>query len=404
MADQTRTILKGWKITTLGEVAEIFTGRKDVNETDPTGKYIFFSCSPETFCSDEYIRDDDAIIIVGNGSYTGTVRFFSGKFDLYQRTYACVLKSETKDEFNIKFLFYYTKKYFQDNFMGGTRGSSIPYIVRGDIENFEIPNPPLPEQRAIAAVLSSLDDKIELLGEQNKTLKATAQAIFTEWFVNFNFPGACGRMSDSDLGEIPEGWRVGKLAELVEIKNGFAFKSEDYITDRQYPIIRTMNFEDSGYINNESLVYISNKNAEEYKSFNFDEFDLCVVMVGASLGKTAIVNKINLPALQNQNMWCFKPKNKDFRFYNNFQVLDLINLNINSASGSARDFFRKDYFYAIDVLIPPESLIIRFKEIGLPIYSKISNNLSQLQTLSTIRDTLLPKLMKGEIRVEGFKD
>jgi type I restriction enzyme S subunit len=93
-----------WKETTLGEVVEIFTGKKDVNQTVPNGEHIFFSCSPETFRSNDYICDNKAIIIVGNGSYTGTVRFFEGKFDLYQRTYACTLKNDTRFEFDIKFL------------------------------------------------------------------------------------------------------------------------------------------------------------------------------------------------------------------------------------------------------------------------------------------------------------
>ena len=96
--------MANWKETTLGEVVDIFTGKKDVNQTIADGKYIFFSCSPETFRSDDYICDDKAIIIVGNGSYTGTVRFYEGQFDLYQRTYACTLKNGAISDFDIKSL------------------------------------------------------------------------------------------------------------------------------------------------------------------------------------------------------------------------------------------------------------------------------------------------------------
>ena len=82
--------------------------------------------------------------------------------------------------------------------------------LRNDVQLLDILLPPLPEQCAIAAVLSSFDNKIELLREQNKTLEATAQLIFKEWFVKFNFPNASGKMVNSELGKIPEGWRVGE--------------------------------------------------------------------------------------------------------------------------------------------------------------------------------------------------
>ena len=80
----------------------IFTGKKDVSKAIP-GKYKFFSCAPEPITSNEYIYDGAAVLVSGNGSYTGRVSFYKGKFDLYQRTYACVLDAETE---NISFFFY----------------------------------------------------------------------------------------------------------------------------------------------------------------------------------------------------------------------------------------------------------------------------------------------------------
>lgn len=127
-------IPKGWEIKKIETICDIFTGKKDVNQTVTNGKYVFFSCSPKTFLSNDFLYDGEAIIIAGNGSYTGRVSFYNGKFDLYQRTYACVSKNA-----KIMPLIYMFMKYcFEPKYMGGTRGSSIPYIVKGDISDFLI--------------------------------------------------------------------------------------------------------------------------------------------------------------------------------------------------------------------------------------------------------------------------
>lgn len=125
-------IPKGWRVGTLGELCNVFTGKKDVKQSKPIGLYPFFSCSPNHTYSNEYIYDGPSIIIAGNGSYTGRTSFYFGKFDLYQRTYACIIK-EGFNEKIISFLYYMMKCLFEPVKMGGTRGSSIPYIVMNDI-------------------------------------------------------------------------------------------------------------------------------------------------------------------------------------------------------------------------------------------------------------------------------
>ena len=154
-----KDIMMTEKIISLGDICRIFTGKKDVNQTTKTGKYSFYSCSPNKLLSDEYLYDGEAIIIAGNGSYTGRVRYANEKFDLYQRTYACVLKDE-EENISTKYLYYYLKAKFEPRFIGGTRGSSIPYIVKGDISDFQIHLPSLEKQHEISSVLSNIDNKI----------------------------------------------------------------------------------------------------------------------------------------------------------------------------------------------------------------------------------------------------
>ena len=127
-----REIPQGWKDCKIKDFMRIFTGKKDVSKAVP-GNYKFFSCAPEAITSNEYIYDGYAVLVSGNGSYTGRVGFYRGKFDLYQRTYACVLDEEVR---NFPF-FYYTLRYlFQPIYSGGKHGSSIPYIVLGDLADF----------------------------------------------------------------------------------------------------------------------------------------------------------------------------------------------------------------------------------------------------------------------------
>lgn len=126
---------KGWAVEKVKDWCRVFTGRKDVNQTVEGGRYAFFSCSPNTFHSDEYIYDGKAILIAGNGSYTGRTRYFEGKFDLYQRTYAVV--SDRSDDDFMFYLFLRFKYDFEPLHSGGTRGSAIPYIVMKDITKYK---------------------------------------------------------------------------------------------------------------------------------------------------------------------------------------------------------------------------------------------------------------------------
>ena len=127
-----RKIPEGWITGDIKTFMRIFTGKKDVSKAIP-GQYKFFSCAPDPITSNKFIFDGAAVLVSGNGSYTGRVNYYKGKMDLYQRTYACVMK---EDNSTMPF-FYYTLRYlFQPIYSGGRHGSSIPYIVLGDLADF----------------------------------------------------------------------------------------------------------------------------------------------------------------------------------------------------------------------------------------------------------------------------
>ena len=124
------------KIVTLDEYCSIFTGKKNANASVEGGKYKFFTCAPDALQIDSYIYDGNAIIVSGNGAYTGRTRFYSGRFDLYQRTYACTLHDAINPDYIFP-LYWFVKLELSKKIMGGTRGSAIPYIVMNDLAKFE---------------------------------------------------------------------------------------------------------------------------------------------------------------------------------------------------------------------------------------------------------------------------
>ena len=125
------------KIKTLDEYCNIFTGKKNANEFDEDGENKFFTCGEKTLKINSYIYDGATIIISGNGAYTGRTMFYKGKFDLYQRTYACTPKNNELLEY-IYALYIIVKKELTDKIKGGTHGSAIPYIVMSDLAEFKI--------------------------------------------------------------------------------------------------------------------------------------------------------------------------------------------------------------------------------------------------------------------------
>lgn len=160
-------IPKGWNVIRLGELCDIVTGKKDANEATGIGKYPFFTCARESnLYTNEYLLDEDAILIAGNGSYTGYVKKYSGRFDLYQRTYALYNFK------NVEWLYlYWTMKInFEREFMGGSRGSAIPYITKPNISKYKILLPSKELLKKSQEIFALIYKKCCLLEQTNQNL------------------------------------------------------------------------------------------------------------------------------------------------------------------------------------------------------------------------------------------
>jgi len=309
-----------------------------------------------------------------------------------------------------KFLYqYFNSKIFKNLVINRVEGSVIPHLYQRDIELLNIILPKIEEQIVIAKILSDLDAKIELNQQMNKTLEEIAKSIFKHWFVDFEFPNEQGKsykssggeMIESELGLIPKGWKVGKLKDLGYIQPGFAFKSSDF-TNQGIGLIKIKNIDNSGdivlkfesYLSNNIFNNISNK-------FYLNSGDCIIAMTGAELGKVGLIPSISETYLLNQRVGKVISSHKHlFYLFLKSDSLQSLFFGIASASSAQGNISNTD-IESVNIIIPQNNdLLNLFEQSISDLYFKYIENLGENIKLAQIRNTLLPKLMSGEIRVD----
>lgn len=201
------------------------TGKLNSNAAVPNGQYLFFTCSQETFRTNTYSFDGEYVLLAGNnaaGIYP--LKYFRGKFDAYQRTYA--IQSKDSSLLLTRYL-YFTLRPKLELLKSISTGAAAKFLTLTLLNSTEIPLAPLSIQKKIAFILSAYDDLIENNERRIKILEEMAQNLYREWFVKFRFPGhEKVKIVDSSLGKIPEGWKIGQVNSLLSLKSGYAFKSK----------------------------------------------------------------------------------------------------------------------------------------------------------------------------------
>ncbi len=292
---------------------------------------------------------------------------------------------------------------FQHEISRNANGSTIKNVSLKQLRDYSFYIPPLPEQKAIAAVLSSLDDKIELLREQNKTLEAIAQALFKEWFIDFNFPDdngnlykkSGGKMTDSELGEIPEEWRFLRLDELI------AFNPSEKINYSQEYLFYDMKCLSGNSMLIDDGIY---RNVKSASSFRKNDTLMAKITPCLENGKTGFVLDLKgHDVARGSTEFIVMRAEKQcspFFVYNLSRYNDFRDFAIKSMTGtSGRQRVQLDLLKDYKVGFNKE-VMIEFDLINQPIFNKIKNNDFQIKVLTKLRDNLLSKLMKGEIRVQ----
>ena len=288
--------------------------------------------------------------------------------------------------FDQRFLFYFlANPLFVDKATKASSGTKMPRADWKYLESTEWAVPPLLEQKAIADVLSSLDDKIELLRRQNETLEKIAQTIFKEWFVEFNFPdkngkpykSSGGKMTDCELGEIPEGWKVGSYDDLAEVTTGKGLNKEYIKPNGQYAVLGAngeLGRSDS-YLHDEELVLTGRVGT--------------LGTVYLSTGKAWI----------SDNVLISRARRPSDTFY---CLLSLKRVRLATLNrGSTQPLITQTDLKNIPMVIPSDSIRSKWSAAVAGITGKLSSSHKQTITLSAMRDALLPKLMSGQVRVNN---
>jgi type I restriction enzyme, S subunit len=367
------------------------------------------------YSEDVFIKRGDMVFAWSGSPQTSIDTFRWGGVNGWLNQH--IFKVTPHDFISDQFLFFLLKslrsRFVQIALNKQTTG--LGHVTVADLKEMRVGIPNLSEQRSIVNIIAPLHEKIENNRRMNETLEEMARAIFKSWFVDFDpvhakAAGNAPAHMDADTAALfpssfgddglPVGWGNKELGSLAQILNGYAFKSSDYVKEGLF-VLRTKNFSDARSA--ERLaddVYLPEKFAEDYQKYLCEPFDFHVVMVAASLGKTSYIFPHMLPALRNQNMWCFRPvKAFPYRFFLNLSIEDKITHVIGWGSGSARDFFKKADFVKHQITICENSILDQFEKTAASLYEKIAANHHQNETLAELRDTLLPKLMSGEIRV-----
>ena len=295
--------------------------------------------------------------------------------------------------------------------------------IRGsDLGRLTVPVPPLAEQKAIAAVLGALDDKIDLNRRMNATLEAMARALFQSWFVDFNpvrskrddlspvgteEPSAAlfpAQFQVSESGLIPAGWKISKLKELAsKIGSGATPRGGKEVYVNKGPaLIRSQNVHDHEFRWN-GLVRLTDKSAMELKNVEVRRDDVLLNITGDSILRTCVVDPSVLPGRVNQHVAIIRPiSGVPSRYLHLYLVQPSVkSLLLGLSAGATRHAITKGHLEAIDVLHPPVDVLTAFQKITASWFDRIDNNRIESRTLAALRDTLLPKLLSGEVRVRG---
>ena len=417
--------MSNWKEYKLNDlVTKLGDGLHGTPKYDPNGDFYFINGSnlidgkisvndntkrvtKEEF--DKYKKElsDRTIFVSINGTLGNIATYNNEKVVLGKSACYFNVKEDVSKEF-IKYIV--TDKTFQHYIYEYATGTTIKNVPLKAIREYTFKIPDLPTQTAIAEILSSLDDKIELNNKINQELENLAQTLFKQWFIDFEFPNqngepyksSGGEMVDSELGDIPKGWEVGTFGDLCKIVNGYAFKSKDFGETGSNGILKIRNVNGS-IVDIINTQFVSNNViASVQDKFKVLSGHILIAMTGAEVGKTGIVPETNKSLWLNQRVGRFEPiiENTIVFIYHLFNVLNFTQAVRGSAMGSAQPNISASGIESINCIIPPKDVIQLFSSVNQDSFNLTLKHLGENQELTNLRDTLLPKLISGELEVK----
>ncbi len=363
-------IPEDWEESKVRIKCKIRNGKTNTQDAVKGGAYPLFDRSTKIKRSNKFLFDCEAVIIPGEGK-SFIPRYYFGKFDLHQRAYA--IWNENK-LVKIKYLYYWITthvKYLENIAVGST----VKSLRLNHLETFPIALPPLPEQRLIASILSSLDDKIELNNKMNKTLEAIGQAIFKKRFI------------DERKGD----WEIKSLSEIANYLNGLALQKYPPKNENDLPVIKIRELK-NGITENTDRA-----NSDLPQDYIIEDGDILFSWSGS----LEVVIWANGKGVLNQHLFKVTSEKypKWFYYYwtlNHLQEFKMI------AEGKATTMghIKRHHLDDAKCLVPDEKKLEEMSKVMIPLIEMQIKNMVETRKLSKIRDALLPKLMSGNVRVK----
>ena len=399
-----------WKEVTLGEVSsKIGDGLHGTPKYDDEGSYYFINgnnlnCGKiiikddtkrvgiEEFVKNQKELNEQTILVSINGTIGNVAKYNNEPCILGKSAcYINVIKEVDKE-----FIYYVlTSANFKRNITNEATGTTIKNVSLKQMREYKFNIPcNISDQRRIASILSSLDRKIELNNKINADLEEMAQAIFKNWFVDFE-PFKDGKFVDSELGMIPEGWKVGTLGEFCKcLLGGTPSRSKEEYWNGE------VNWINSGEINKFRILEASEKITElglaKSATKLLPKKTTVLAITGATLGQVSLLeidtcaNQSVIGVLENTEV----PYEYIYPF-----IKDRIEMLIQHQTGGAQQHINKDNVESLIFLLPAINVLEDYISLVSPMYKRIESQCFENLYLSTLRDTLLPRLMSGELEV-----
>lgn len=350
---------------------------------------------------DYILHADDLIVTMTDLSKDGDTLGYSA---LIPQNSNCIflhnqrigLIEKISSEIDKHFLYWIMRTYnYQKYIVNHCSGSTVKHTSPTNIGSYVFKAPSLEKQKNLVSFLDNIETKIELNRRINENLEQQAQALFKSWFVDFE-PFKDGKFVDSELGMIPEGWRVGYYTELVDIKGGGTPKTNiKEFWNGSIPFFSPKDIGPSCFVLNTEK-YITTNGLENCNSNLFPPYSVFITARG-TVGKVVMVGS---EMAMNQSNYALLGKQNISQFYVYLITLQLVSHLLKKANGAVFNAITTRDFASERIIIPFYSIIKSFSSIVKPIYENILLNEFQIKSLSQLRDTLLPRLMSGELEIK----
>jgi len=400
-----------WTIRELDELGEIKTGKG--TKKIEIGNFPILGSNGLLGYTDEFLEDEDLI-------FTGRVGTI-GKIN-YQKKQKVwlsdnVLYFKTKKIELLKYVYYFLRNV---DFSYLNVGSTQPLVKQSDFKKIKIAIPEEHEIAPITKILSNLDSKIELNQRINENIDQIVYAVFKHWFVDFEFPDAHdkpykssgGEMIHSEFGDMPKGWFLKAFGQVADMRRGFSYSgSEKTNMNGDYVFVTLNNIVEGGGFKPE-FSWITSDRLKEHHFLS--EMDLIIANTHFGVGGSNVARLLGCPALVffphnytkgtgifSHHITKIISFNSDMKYFlylflklTHKETASVYRTGTSVAGLDVNNFMKKCF-----VVEPPKSILEKFNSIVKPLFIKFALNYKEITVLTHLRDSLLPKLMSGKIRV-----